>query len=415
MSRAIRSIIPSVALLLVALTLTSACGGDGGRTTLTFFQFKPEAARTSRTSPASSRREPGHPRHRRQLPDPETALRTRLVKGRARRHDPQRQRHVRRVRHRQDLRDFAGDPVLDDVNPAFVEVIAQLGAGGEGEVNGVPFAGNASGVLYNEDLFAAARRRRTRRLGRADRCRGRSSRTRASRRSTGCSRTPGPRSPRLRRCRRSAPRTSSGALRRGRRRSQEGWREAAEQLGSCTSTPSRTPAPRGTRTAPRPSPRASRRCCCSAATPCRRSVRASPSSRSAAWRSPPPTTRKTTLVSGVDVVITAAGRRAPEEAEKFIDFLMRRKVVETYCKAQVAIPTLTGLTNDDPALAGVQSYIETSGSSASPTTSSSPPSRCATAADVPARRRRDTFLERLDAELGPGRPTTYLGNRSGEL
>ena len=33
-------------------------------------------------------------------------------------------------------------------------------------------------------------------------------------------------------------------------------------------------------------------------------------------------------------------------------------VMTDYCKAQVAIPTLKGLTNDDPALSGVQGYIE---------------------------------------------------------
>ena len=32
--------------------------------------------------------------------------------------------------------------------------------------------------------------------------------------------------------------------------------------------------------------------------------------------------------------------------------------MQDYCRAQVAIPTRQGLTNDDPALAGVQNYIE---------------------------------------------------------
>ena len=45
------------------------------------------------------------------------------------------------------------EPVLDDVNPAFNEVLGNLGRGGEGEINGVPFAANASGLLYNAELF----------------------------------------------------------------------------------------------------------------------------------------------------------------------------------------------------------------------------------------------------------------------
>ena len=43
-------------------------------------------------------------------------------------------------------KDFTGEPVLDGVNPAFTEVVAALGAGEEGEVNGVPFACDASGT-----------------------------------------------------------------------------------------------------------------------------------------------------------------------------------------------------------------------------------------------------------------------------
>jgi raffinose/stachyose/melibiose transport system substrate-binding protein len=68
---------------------------------------------------------------------------------------------------------------------------------------------------------------------------------------------------------------------------------------------------------------------------------------------------KTTLVSGVDVVITASRNGAhPAESSEFIEFLMGEKVMQDYCKAQVAIPTLNGLSNNDPALSGVQSYIE---------------------------------------------------------
>ena len=86
---------------------------------------------------------------------------------------------------------------------------------------------------------------------------------------------------------------------------------------------------------------------------------------------------KTTLVSGVDVVITAARHGAhPKEAEKLIDFLMQPKVMSDYCKAQVAIPTLEGLTNNDPALERRPAATSTPGGSwASPTTSSSRPSR----------------------------------------
>ena len=50
--------------------------------------------------------------------------------------------------------DFADEPVLETVNPAIVKILTDLGTSGEGEVNGVPFANNADGVIYNKDLFA---------------------------------------------------------------------------------------------------------------------------------------------------------------------------------------------------------------------------------------------------------------------
>jgi raffinose/stachyose/melibiose transport system substrate-binding protein len=44
--------------------------------------------------------------------------------------------------------------VLQEVNPAILEILTDLGTYAEGEVNGVPFANNADGVIYNKDLFA---------------------------------------------------------------------------------------------------------------------------------------------------------------------------------------------------------------------------------------------------------------------
>ena len=50
--------------------------------------------------------------------------------------------------------DFSQEPVLDTVNPAITQILVDLGTSGEGEINGVPFANNADGVIYNKDLFA---------------------------------------------------------------------------------------------------------------------------------------------------------------------------------------------------------------------------------------------------------------------
>ena len=58
-------------------------------------------------------------------------------------------------------------------------------------------------------------------------------------------------------------------------------------------------------------------------------------------------------------MLTAGAESAhPEEAKRFIDFLMQPEVMERYSEEQVAIPRLEGLENDDPALAGVQPFID---------------------------------------------------------
>jgi raffinose/stachyose/melibiose transport system substrate-binding protein len=67
----------------------------------------------------------------------------------------------------------------------------------------------------------------------------------------------------------------------------------------------------------------------------------------------------TRLVSGVDVLVTAgAGGAHPEESKRFIEFLMEPDAIQDYSEQQVAIPAIAGASNDDPALAGIQSYID---------------------------------------------------------
>ncbi len=50
------------------------------------------------------------------------------------------------------FRDFTGDPALEATLPGPQETLAALG-GPEGEINGVPYALNANGVIYNVDVF----------------------------------------------------------------------------------------------------------------------------------------------------------------------------------------------------------------------------------------------------------------------
>ena len=48
--------------------------------------------------------------------------------------------------------DFSDEPVLQTINPAVQEILADLG-NKEGEVNGLGYVNNANGVIYNQDIF----------------------------------------------------------------------------------------------------------------------------------------------------------------------------------------------------------------------------------------------------------------------
>ncbi len=50
--------------------------------------------------------------------------------------------------------DFTGDPLLDKVNPAVQDILADLGTFNESEVNALGFASNADGIIYNREIFA---------------------------------------------------------------------------------------------------------------------------------------------------------------------------------------------------------------------------------------------------------------------
>jgi raffinose/stachyose/melibiose transport system substrate-binding protein len=67
----------------------------------------------------------------------------------------------------------------------------------------------------------------------------------------------------------------------------------------------------------------------------------------------------TRLVSGVDVAVTM-GRDPGKKKEslEFINYLMRREVVEAYAGEQSAVPTLKGTVPKDPALAELVPYFE---------------------------------------------------------
>ncbi len=355
------SLVLSVVLVLFsALGLTGCSGGDD-RTTITFFQFKGEAQQYFQDLAAQfERANPGIRVIVDNPADPETALRTRLVKN-----------DVPDVMtlnangtfgefaSARIFRDFRDAPVLASVNPAYLSVIGNLGRGGEGEINGVPFAANASGLLYNQELFA--------RHGVAVPTTF-SQLIEAAETFKAAGVTPfygmladawtaqsplAPLSAQLQ------PRDFFTQRFRNETTFAEGWRTTADRLAQLYRYTQPDPLSKGYEdgTAAFARGESAMLLLGSYAVP---QIRAGKPAFTVGSMALPATDdpARTSLVSGVDVVLTAARDGAhAEEAARFIDFLMGAKIMQDYCAAQVAIPARKGLTNNDPALAGVQSYI----------------------------------------------------------
>ncbi|WNB84697.1 extracellular solute-binding protein [Cellulomonas sp. ATA003] len=347
----------------VAAMVAGCAGGPGsGRTEITFFQFKPEAV--DFFEDVTARFEAQNPDIDvivDNVPDPETALRTRLVKndvpdvltlnGNA---------TFGELASAGVFVDFSGDPVLDDVTQGYIEIVQALGASEPGAVNGIPFAANASGVLYNVELFEEQGVEVPQTWDEL---------IAAAETFEAAGITPfyamladpwTAQSPLAPLTAQTAPEGFFEERFAGETTFAEGWREAAEKELELFEYTQDDPAAFGYQegTVAFANGESAMLLLGSYAIPQIRSFE--PDFTVGSFALPatndPADTR---LVSGVDVLITAgAGGAHPEESQRFIDFLMQPEIVQEYAEAQVAIPTLEGLTNEDPALAGIREYIE---------------------------------------------------------
>lgn len=352
-----------VALMAVAMILaTAACSSDEGKVTLTFFQFKPEAQQYFRDLAVKFEQQNPDIRIVVDNPaDPETALRTRLVKN-----------DVPDVMtlnangtfgefaSAKIFRDFTGAKSLEGVNPAYLDIIGNLGRGGKSEVNGVPFAANASGLLYNKEMFekykVAVPQTFDQLIAAAQ-----------TFKDNGITPFYGmlkdswtPQSPLAPLSSQLQPENFFEQRFTGQTTFAKGWRSTATELAKLYTFTQADPLSKGYAdgTAAFAKGESAMLLLGSYAVPQIRSNKPAFTVSSMALPATDDPSR-TSLVSGVDVLITASREGAhPKESERFIEFLMGEEVMSAYCKAQVAIPTLEGLTNDDPALAGVQTYID---------------------------------------------------------
>lgn len=147
------------AAMAAALGVVVALGGcsatpDDGVTTLSFFQFKGEALEDFNEIIADFEAEnPDIRVVQNQVADSETLIRTLLVKDKA----PDvitlnANGGFGDLAEAGVFYDFSDEPVLQTINPAVQEILADLG-NKKGEVNGLGYVNNANGVIYNQDIF----------------------------------------------------------------------------------------------------------------------------------------------------------------------------------------------------------------------------------------------------------------------
>ncbi|MGJ7440020.1 ABC transporter substrate-binding protein [Aquipuribacter sp. MA13-6] len=354
---------PPVPLAAVAATalLLAGCSGGEQRTELVFFQFKPEAVDFFEAAAAEfEAANPGVDVVVDNVPDPEVALRTRLVKE-----DVPDVMTLNANGTYGELAsagifaDLAALPVVDDIIPGYLDVVADLGRSGPDAVDGLPYAANASGVLYNVELFEEHGQEVPQTFDELVA-------TAEAFEADGVTPFYGmlgdawtAQSPLAPLTAQTAPDGFFEARFAGETTFAEGWRESFDKLetlfgftqpnvGAANYVDGTSAFARG---------ESAMLLLGSYAVPQIRSFEpeftidtfALPATDDPA---------DTTLVSGVDVVLTVGeGTDVPDEARAFVEFLLEPERVQRYSEEQVAIPTLQGLSNDDPALAGVQDLI----------------------------------------------------------
>ncbi|WP_336212047.1 ABC transporter substrate-binding protein [Nonomuraea sp. LPB2021202275-12-8] len=146
------------ALVLTAVLLLSACGSGepaDDRVKLEFFQFKPEAIETfDRIIERFEAAHPGIDVTQNHSPVAESAIRARLVKNDIPDVIALNGNGVfGELASAGVFYDFAAMPGAAGVSPPIQRILDDLGVYRRGERNGLPFSSNASGVIYNKDLF----------------------------------------------------------------------------------------------------------------------------------------------------------------------------------------------------------------------------------------------------------------------
>ncbi|WP_353808505.1 ABC transporter substrate-binding protein [Agromyces sp. SYSU T00194] len=153
-----RAALATASAAALAGLLLSGCAPAGGDqpVQLDFFQFKGEALADFEQIIADFEAEnPDIDVVQNQVADADTLIRTLLVKDRT----PDvitlnANGNFGRLAQAGVFHDFTDDPLLETINPAVQQILADLGTFGD-EVNGLGYVNNANGIIYNRDIFDA--------------------------------------------------------------------------------------------------------------------------------------------------------------------------------------------------------------------------------------------------------------------
>jgi raffinose/stachyose/melibiose transport system substrate-binding protein len=350
----------------VALALASGCAlfapdDPDGRVTIEFFQFKPEAIETFNKIIVDFERE--HPDIRvrqNHVPDAETAIRTRLVRD-----DVPDVMTLNANATFAELAqagvfyDFSAQPAARRVSPAYLKILGDLGSRGDGEVNALPLAANAGGIIYNADLFARhgveppttwaefiAAAETFRRAGVTPLYLTlKDAWTALAPFNALASSLP--------------PRDFFDRRRAGDTSFREGYTDVAARLYQLSEFGQDNRASRDYNSGNQAFAKGEAAMYPQGtwALPTIRSFK--PGFDIGTFPVPMDDPSATTLVSGVDVAVTMAREpRHREQSLAFVNYLLRPAVVTAYAKEQSAIPTLADSVPTDPALAGLAPYVE---------------------------------------------------------
>ena len=145
--------------IIMAVGLLSGCAAPSGEpevTTLDFFQFKPEAVQEfADLIDEFEAANPGIRVVQNNVPDPDTAIRTLLVKDKT--------PDVLTLNGNASFgllaeacvfADLSQEPAAKRILPAVQDILNANGRCEGSEINGLPMANNASGILYNPEIFA---------------------------------------------------------------------------------------------------------------------------------------------------------------------------------------------------------------------------------------------------------------------